>query len=51
MKASDVMQYYKAGETVELTLQSIDDSGSYAEKTVSITLSASSSSESGNGIA
>lgn len=47
----DVMQYYKAGETVELTLQSIDDSGSYAEKTVSITLSASSSSESGNGIA
>ena len=33
----DLLQYYKAGETVELTLQ-VPDSDSYKEKTVSITL-------------
>lgn len=33
----DLLQYYKAGETVELTLQ-VPDSNSYKEKTVSITL-------------
>ena len=33
----DLLQYYKAGETVELTLQ-VPDSDSYKEKTISITL-------------
>ena len=33
----DLLQYYEAGETVELTLQ-VPDSDSYKEKTVSITL-------------
>ena len=33
----DLLQYYEAGETVELTLQ-VPDSDSYKEKTISITL-------------
>ena len=37
----DLLQYYKAGETVELTLQ-VPDSDSYKEKTVSITLGSKS---------
>ena len=44
----DLLQYYKAGETVELTLQ-VPDSDSYKEKTVSITLgSKSDTSSDGN---
>ena len=44
----DLLQYYKAGETVELTLQ-VPDSDSYKEKTVSITLgSKSATSSDGN---
>lgn len=37
----DLLQYYKAGETVELTLQ-VPDSDSYKEKTVSISLGSKS---------
>lgn len=33
----DLLQYYKGGETVELTVQSAEN-GAYAEKTISITL-------------
>lgn len=44
----DLLQYYKAGETVELTLQ-VPDSDNYKEKTVSITLgSKSDTSSDGN---
>ena len=44
----DLLQYYKAGETVELTLQ-VPDSDSYKEKTVSISLgSKSDTSSDGN---
>lgn len=44
----DLLQYYKAGETVELTLQ-VPNSDSYKEKTVSITLgSKSDTSSDGN---
>lgn len=44
----DLLQYYEAGETVELTLQ-VPDSDSYKEKTVSITLgSKSDTSSDGN---
>ena len=44
----DLLQYYKAGETVELTLQ-VPDGDSYKEKTVSITLgSKSDTSSDGN---
>ena len=44
----DLLQYYKAGETVELTLQG-PDSDSYIEKTVSISLgSKSDTSSDGN---
>ena len=39
----DLLQYYSAGQTVTLTVQSIT-SGSYAEKTVSLTLEGSSAS-------
>ena len=45
----DLLQYYSAGQTVTLTVQSIT-SGSYAEKTVSLTLEGSSAS-SNTGIA
>ena len=41
----DLLQYYKAGETVELTLQ-VPDSDSYKEKTVSITLGSKSDTSS-----
>ncbi len=41
----DLLQYYKAGETVELTLQVLD-SDSYKEKTVSITLGSKSATSS-----
>lgn len=41
----DLLQYYKAGETVELTLQ-VPDSDSYKEKTVSITLVSKSATSS-----
>ena len=41
----DLLQYYKAGETVELTLQ-VPDSDSYKEKTVSITLGSKSNTSS-----
>ena len=41
----DLLQYYKAGETVELTLQ-VPDSDSYKEKTVSITLGSRSATSS-----
>lgn len=41
----DLLQYYKAGETVELTLQ-VPDSDSYKEKTVSITLESKSATSS-----
>lgn len=41
----DLLQYYKAGETVELTLQ-VPDSDSYKEKTVSITLGSKSATSS-----
>lgn len=34
----DLMQYYKAGETVEIVIQIPDKSGEYVEKTVEITL-------------
>lgn len=37
----DLLQYYKAGETIELTLQ-VPDSDSYKEKTVSISLGSKS---------
>ncbi len=44
----DLLQYYKAGETVELTLQ-VPDSDSYKEKTVSISVgSKSDTSSDGN---
>ena len=43
----DLLQYYKAGETVELTLQ-VPDSDSYKEKTVSITLGSKSATSSDN---
>lgn len=44
----DLLQYYEAGETVELTLQ-VPDGDSYKEKTVSITLgSKSDTSSDGN---
>ena len=39
----DLLQYYSAGQTVTLTVQSITN-GSYAEKTVSLTLEGSSAS-------
>ena len=41
----DLLQYYKAGETVELTLQ-VPDSDSYKEKTFSITLGSKSATSS-----
>lgn len=41
----DLLQYYKAGETVELTLQ-VPDSDSYKEKTVSISLGSKSDTSS-----
>lgn len=41
----DLLQYYKASETVELTLQ-VPDSDSYKEKTVSITLGSKSATSS-----
>ena len=41
----DLLQYNKAGETVELTLQ-VPDSDSYKEKTVSITLGSKSATSS-----
>ena len=41
----DLLQYYKAGETVELTLQ-VPNSDSYKEKTVSITLGSKSATSS-----
>ena len=41
----DLLQYYKAGETVELTLQ-VPDSDRYKEKTVSITLGSKSATSS-----
>ena len=41
----DLLQYYEAGETVELTLQ-VPDSDSYKEKTVSITLGSKSNTSS-----
>ena len=41
----DLLQYYEAGETVELTLQ-VPDSDSYKEKTVSITLGSKSDTSS-----
>lgn len=41
----DLLQYYKAGETVELTLQ-VPDGDSYKEKTVSITLGSKSATSS-----
>ena len=41
----DLLQYYKADETVELTLQ-VPDSDSYKEKTVSITLGSKSATSS-----
>lgn len=41
----DLLQYYKAGETIELTLQ-VPDSDSYKEKTVSITLGSKSATSS-----
>ena len=41
----DLLQYYKAGETVGLTLQ-VPDSDSYKEKTVSITLGSKSATSS-----
>lgn len=41
----NLLQYYKAGETVELTLQ-VPDSDSYKEKTVSITLGSKSATSS-----
>lgn len=44
----DLLQYYEAGETIELTLQ-VPDGDSYKEKTVSITLgSKSDTSSDGN---
>ena len=39
----ELLQYYKAGQTVNLTVQSITDNA-YAEKTVSLTLEGSSAS-------
>ncbi len=41
---TDILTYYKAGETVELTVQSIND-GVYGEKKVTITLQAAASQE------
>ena len=41
----DLLQYYEAGETVELTLQ-VPDGDSYKEKTVSITLGSKSNTSS-----
>ena len=41
----DLLQYYEAGETVELTLQ-VPDGDSYKEKTVSITLGSKSATSS-----
>lgn len=41
----DLLQYYEAGETVELTLQ-VPDSDSYKEKTVSISLGSKSDTSS-----
>ena len=40
----ELLQYYKAGQTVNLTVQSITDSD-YAEKTVSLTLSGQADSD------
>ena len=40
----ELLQYYKAGQTVNLTVQSITDSA-YAEKTVSLTLSGQADSD------
>lgn len=34
----NMLTYYESGKTVELTVQRLDDSGNYVEKTVSITL-------------
>lgn len=45
----DLLQYYKAGETVDLTLQ-VPDSDSYKEKTVSITLGNKSDTSSDNSV-
>ena len=41
------LQYYEAGETVEVTVQSPED-GSYEEKTVTLTLSTKAEVEAAN---
>ena len=41
------LQYYEAGETVEVTVQSPED-GSYVEKTVTLTLSTKAEVEAAN---
>ena len=43
----DRLQYYEAGETVEVTVQS-PENGSYVEKTVSLTLSTKAEVEAAN---
>ena len=47
---TELLQYYPAGETVELTIQTIGSDNAYTEKTVSVTLghAASSGSQSGS---
>lgn len=41
------LQYYKAGETVELTIQRAGENGGYGEKTISITLGVNENADSG----
>lgn len=41
----DILQYYAAGETVEITLK-VPDAGEYSDKTVSLTLEQASAAES-----
>lgn len=42
----NILQYYQAGETVEVTIQRADEKGGYQEKAVSVTLGENESSES-----
>ncbi len=43
------LQYYKAGETIDLTIQRAGENGGYEEKTVSITLGVNENAASGQG--
>lgn len=45
----NTLQYYEAGETVEITIQRADENGGYREKTLSVTLGSSQNMESGSG--